>query len=112
VSAHQCLDQEIINMLKDVMEDEFSVLVETYLNDGDVRINTLRDTLAAQDADAVSRCAHSLKGSSSNVGAAYLANLCLEVETRALDGQLAGLELYVDKIEQEFIVVKQALSEI
>ena len=112
MSAHQCLDQDIIDMLQDVMENEFSVLIETYINDGEIRIATLRDVLAVQDADAASRCAHSLKGSSSNVGAAHLASLCLDVETRAHDGQLAGLELCVDKIEQEFIVVKQALSEI
>lgn len=106
------LDTEILVMLKDVMEDEFPVLIETYLADGAVRISALRDALAAQDADTVRKTAHSFKGSSSNIGAAQLAQLCMVIEDSAHKGQLAGLDSMLDEVEQEFVAVRQSLSEL
>jgi HPt (histidine-containing phosphotransfer) domain-containing protein len=112
MSADQRLDSDILAMLKDVMEDEFPVLIETYLNDGVVRIQGLREALSKQDSDAVRQTAHSLKGSSSNIGAAVLAQLCMKIESCADKGQLAGLDSIVDEVEQEFTAVSQALSEL
>lgn len=112
MSADQRLDLDTLAMLKDVMEDEFSVLIETYLADAAVRVQALREALSQQDADTVRKTAHSFKGSSSNIGAGPLAQLCMRVENSAHAGQLAGLDSALDEIEQEFVAVKQALSEI
>ena len=112
MSSEQRLDGEILAMLKDVMEDEFPVLIETYLNDAVIRISALREALNEQDADTVRKTAHSFKGSSSNIGAAPLAQLCMSIENSAHKGQLAGLNSTLDEVEQEFMAVKQALSEI
>lgn len=111
MSADQRLDGDILAMLKDVMEDEFSVLIETYLSDGVNRIQDLRKALNNQDSDAVRQTAHSLKGSSSNIGAGPLAQLCMKIESCADKGQLAGLDSILDEVEQEFSAVSQALSE-
>lgn len=112
MSAEMRLDSDILAMLKDVMEDEFSVLIDTYLNDGEVRIQGLRQSLCNQDADAVRQTAHSLKGSSSNIGAGPLSQLCMKIENCADKGQLAGLDSILDEVEQEFAAVRQALSEL
>lgn len=112
MSVDQRLDGDILSMLKDVMEDEFSVLIETYLSDGVLRIQDLRESLSRQDADTVRQTAHSLKGSSSNIGAGPLAQLCMKMESCADKGQLAGLDSILDEVEQEFAAVSQALSEL
>ena len=112
MSSEQRLDGDILAMLKDVMEDEFPVLIDTYLIDAVTRIKVLREALNEQDAETVRTTAHSFKGSSSNIGAAALAQLCLVIESSAHKGQLAGIESTLDEVEQEFIAVKQVLSEL
>ena len=49
------LDEEALAELQDVMDDEFDVLIHTYLNDSAERIAALRSALAAGDADALVR---------------------------------------------------------
>jgi HPt (histidine-containing phosphotransfer) domain-containing protein len=60
-------------------------LVDTYLEDGATHIEALRAAVAADDAAAIVRPAHTLKSSSATVGALRLADLCrsLEADGRA-----------------------------
>lgn len=103
------LDYDTLNALKDVMEDEFAFLVETYLKDSADRLAVLRDLLVDKNADAIRRAAHSFKGSSSNLGAIQLMSLCARLETKALADDLDSLEDYINQIETEFLVVKQKM---
>ncbi|MGH1371893.1 MAG: Hpt domain-containing protein [Cellvibrionaceae bacterium] len=104
------VDTETLTMLKEVMEDDFPQLITTYLDDATTRIAQLSDLVAAADYDELRHCAHSLKGSSSNLGAMPLSELCFEVETKAKDQQLDGIEACVESIKQEFDLVKSALQ--
>jgi len=96
------VDMDTLNMLKEIMEDGFKTLLETFVNDSHSRIEDLRAGLQAGDSDAVRRAAHSLKGSSGNLGANPLAALCLTVENRSKDGDLQGLEADLMAIENEY----------
>ncbi len=104
------VDTETLTMLKDVMEDDFPQLITTYLDDASARIGQLSDLIAAADHEELRHCAHSLKGSSSNLGAMPLSELCFEIETKAKEQQLDGIEPCVDNIKQEFEVVKSVLE--
>ncbi|WP_111656223.1 Hpt domain-containing protein [Isoalcanivorax indicus] len=85
------LDRQLIAELRDIMGAEFPVLVQAYLRDAAVRLEELRDLTQAQSAphgatdaaEGVRRAAHTLKGSSSNLGAVEVARLCAELEDRA-----------------------------
>src|SRR5690606_24223802 len=94
------LDDAILSTLKDIMGDDFYHLIETFIKDTDERIRHLHAAFAAGESDSIRRAAHSLKGSSSNIGAAQLAKLCEAIEAKAqanesevLPEQLAALEL-------------------
>ncbi len=106
------VDIETLTMLKEVMEDDFPQLISTFLDDATVRIGQLTDLLDAKDCDELRLCAHSLKGSSSNLGALPLSELCFEVETKAKEQQLEGLEISIATIKQEFEVVKSVLEKL
>ena len=99
------IDVDTLNMLKDVMEDGFTTLLETYIDDSKIRIDDLSKALAAGDADGVRRAAHSLKGSSGNLGANQMAALCLTVETKGKEEKLDGLASELEKIQLEYQVV-------
>ena len=107
----QHLDYDVINALKEVMEDDFPFLIETYFQDSISRIAALRSAAEVKDADAIRRAAHSFKGSCSNLGAARLAGLCSILERNGLQENFASLDADIDNIGEEFIHVKKLLQE-
>jgi len=107
-SSH--VDIEALEMLKEVMEDEFQLLIDTFVQDSTDRLVTLREALASGDADEVRRAAHSFKGSSSNIGAGPLSEICFALEEGGRTNQLDGLEQKLAEAEVEFEAVKVALA--
>lgn len=81
MNAH--LNSELIVELKDLMEDEFSILLETYLQESERQFANARSAWDEQDLEGLKRFAHSLKGSSSNIGAERLSSLCGRLESGA-----------------------------
>lgn len=105
------IDRDNLAMLKDVMEDEFALLLQTYIDDCLARIPQLRQQVSAAQADELRRNAHSIKGSSSNIGAALMTDIASQMEDKAREGSFEGLEDLIDQIESEFGVVRAALGE-
>jgi HPt (histidine-containing phosphotransfer) domain-containing protein len=65
-------------------------LIDLYLEDAPRKLASMREAEAGADAPALRRAAHSLKGSSSSLGAFGAAALCRELE-RADCGDPSGL---------------------
>lgn len=107
----QHLDYDALNALKDVMEDDFGLLIETYLKDSSDRLVMLKELVVGENADSIRRTAHSFKGSSSNLGAVHLAALCAVIERKALDQNFDALPQDLSLIEAEFVVVKQKMRD-
>jgi HPt (histidine-containing phosphotransfer) domain-containing protein len=104
------LDEEALTELQDVMEDEFDILIETYLKDSSDRIVYLRNAIGTSDADAFAKAAHSFKGSSINIGAPQLGALCLKAEEAGKGNRLDDAKEVVDAIESEFQHIEQTLK--
>ncbi len=109
---NQSVDIETLSMLKDVMEEDFHSLIETFLNDARERIPLLKSQLATADAEAVRQTAHSLKGSSSNLGAVPMSELCFQIESRAGQQRLDGLEPLLQQLQAEFSRVETILQDL
>jgi histidine phosphotransfer protein HptB len=105
----QHLDYDALNALKDVMEDDFGLLIQTYLKDSTDRLVSLRQLILSENADLIRRTAHSFKGSSSNLGAVYLATLCSMVERKAMDQHFETLAADLARMEAEFVLVRQKM---
>lgn len=75
-------DPETLAQLQDLVDGDdasfLSDLFESYLQTAAESISTLRD---APDPDRLHRAAHTLKGSSLNVGAVAVASICRQLET-------------------------------
>src|SRR2546423_5316049 len=77
------LDQAVLSELKETTGDDPAFvrdLIETYLADVPVQLEGIEAAVAANDAEALIRPAHTLKSSSATVGAMRLAET-----SRALD---------------------------
>jgi signal transduction histidine kinase/CheY-like chemotaxis protein/HPt (histidine-containing phosphotransfer) domain-containing protein len=85
-------------------------LVETFLTDADERLVAMRAATAAGDRETLGKTAHTLKGSSSSIGARDLAALAgkLEADARTLTAaEATGL---VETIAREVERVRQELG--
>ncbi|MFN3237928.1 MAG: Hpt domain-containing protein [Pseudomonadales bacterium] len=104
------LDADIVAELEEIMEDDFGVLLETYLDDATQKITGLQAALNANDAGELRELAHSFKGASCNIGALPLSRLCETVEDLAKQGELAEVGPLLPGIENEYAAVKSLLS--
>ncbi|ACE84567.1 Hpt domain protein [Cellvibrio japonicus Ueda107] len=103
------LDYDALNTLRDVMEGDFPLLIDTFILDSTERLQKLHTIINSANADLIRRSAHSFKGSSSNIGAIQLAALCASLEKKALDGDLVNLDQDLRAIEQEYAQVENLL---
>ena len=97
------LDPDVLTGLQEVMESEYPKLLDTFLDDSQKRIDALRKSRG--DAKALGRIAHSFKGSSGNLGAVRLAQLCQRLEAESVE-LTADLGALVDQIDHEFALVR------
>jgi HPt (histidine-containing phosphotransfer) domain-containing protein len=97
------VDREVLDTLRDVMEEGYPDLLDTFLSDSEQRLRELQKTA---DAKVLSEVAHSFKGSASNMGAVRLAELCHELESEAKDKSPAEIVKLVAEISGEFAEVR------
>jgi HPt (histidine-containing phosphotransfer) domain-containing protein len=94
------------------MDDEglAQEIVECFLEDTPRQIEALRGYLDASDAPGAERQAHTLKGSSSNVGGEALCALAFEMEKAGNAGDLGSVATRMDDLDREFVRLKEAMT--
>jgi HPt (histidine-containing phosphotransfer) domain-containing protein len=110
MSGKQHLDRTTLQELRTVMGDDFTLLIQTFIKDSTMRIAAIQQ--AAGDAEALRRAAHSFKGSSGNMGAQRLADLCRALEELARTGTTEGSEPLIDELAAEYAAVERDLNEL
>jgi len=102
------IDYATFEALKQMTGAEFALeLVDTFLQEAPSMLDTLRQALAAQDADKFRRAAHSLKSNSNTFGALALGAQARELELAGVATVAAGS---LDALAQEYSRVAVALS--
>ncbi|MBD2175544.1 PAS domain S-box protein [Pseudanabaena sp. FACHB-1998] len=106
-----------INTLHEVVNDiggedpEFlSELIDSYLDNTQSLLQELYTSLAEPDFERLLRTAHSLKSSSSVIGADDLASLCRELEAYLRNNHREDLDIKINKIADEYATVKTELE--
>ncbi len=107
------LDNDIINHeqfedMRDLFEEDFAELIQTYITDSHQRIVTLRATQTADDNANGFEAAHALKGASANIGATQLVALsdqlqeyCRERKINQQAALIENISLALHHAEQE-----------
>jgi HPt (histidine-containing phosphotransfer) domain-containing protein len=104
------LDAGALGQLRDLGGDEFlGEVIDTFLADAPELIATLRRSLGDGSTEELRRAAHTLKSNGATLGAAEFAELCRTLEQRAKDVELDGASELVDRIEQEYEPLRDAL---
>ena len=95
------LDLVMLGELKEVMEEGFALLIETFIEDSEKHINNIASALASHDGESVRRAAHSLKGSASNIGALQLTDSCRSLEQKSHQQELDSAAALFSAIKEE-----------
>ena len=98
------LDLGTLNELREMLEEGLDELLDEYLKDAPSQLSKLGDVIEAGDVQAISEVAHSLKGSSGNLGIRAVYSLCQQLEQEARGGSVAdgagSLKAIVEAFEQ------------
>ncbi len=93
--------------------DEFlKEILTIFIDDTPTRLAELRGSLVSGDAASFVRAAHSIKGSSSNVGACELRAVAESLEHHAKQNGLADVEPQIGELETAFDRVKAELNKL
>ncbi len=108
---HECVDSAILADLRqlDISCDLLSTLITLFLEDVPTRLVTLQNALQQGDAGALVRAAHSVNGSSGNLGAWRMRQLCIEIEACGKAKDLTRIRDLLAQLASEFELVRQRL---
>ena len=87
-------------------------IISIYLEDTPVRITEMKSSLEKGDTAAFTRAAHTIKGSSSNVGAQVLRGVAERLEFTSRKDGLSQVGPLIAECEAEFARVTEALRKI
>lgn len=100
------LDESVLNKIRYMEQNGVPGLlkriVDAYLEDCPKLNDALRQAVESADAEAVRMAAHSLKSSSSNVGAIKLAEMCKELEDMGRAAVLENIDAKLPMLDSEF----------
>ena len=106
------LDLDLVGELKDIMAEGFVTLVDSYQRDSAQRLAGMQEALAAGDRGQLRQLAHSLKGSSSNLGAVQVTALCIALEGCVAESAPADLQALIDELNKAHVTAIDALRAI
>jgi len=109
------LDPDIFaGLLELVDEDDDSFVVDlfdSYVTSYRECIDGMADAIVGEDADALRRHAHTLKGASANVGAAHLAQHAEILQRMGESGDIDGAPVWVEAVSEEYVRVLAEVQE-
>jgi CheY-like chemotaxis protein len=105
------LEDDALKNLRDLGGDDFlDEVIDAFLADAPELVATLRRALDEGSSEELRRAAHTLKSNGATLGATDFAEFCRTLEARAKAGELDGAAELVDRIEQEYGPLRDALA--
>ena len=87
-------------------------LIEMFAADAPSKVQAVREGFESQDFETVERAAHSLKGSSGNLGATKLQLACERMQAASRNHELDEVRNLVDQLSEAFDQAMTALREV
>lgn len=104
------LPEELQELARNGAADLIVDVIAIFQQDTASRLEMLREAVRTNNCAAIRAEGHSLKGSSSQVGASVMARMCFQMEQMGTTGNVAEADGLLAQIEQHFAEVSQAMS--
>jgi CheY-like chemotaxis protein len=107
------VDPAVLAELRGLDEDGelLTTLITHFLAETPERMAAMQAAVSRRDAAALAETAHALKGSSGNLGATRMQELCGELQTLGRAGDLASAGALLDRLDEEFSRVRPVLQQ-
>ena len=99
------INKEMIEELKELMEDGFTLLINTFIEDSNKRLVDLNLAIVEKNATEIRELAHGFKGSSANLGAEKLSEISHTLETMGRTNELSAAENCFQQLEIEYQII-------
>ncbi len=113
---NRVLDMKVVEELMSFSDDgdpELLLdLIQMFLDDGPSKVRSITEGLIAGDFELMERAAHSLKGSSGNLGARHLQDACEKMQLASRQHQLDHVRSIAAEIVAAFAEADRALREL
>ena len=103
-----------VSQMTDAFGEDYELLSEIYqvfIEDCGARLESLTAIVASQDAGQCREVAHSIKGSSANVGASTIKEIAAALESDARAGDMSHAQERLDSLNTEFPRAKAFIFE-
>lgn len=104
------LNLEVALELMDGDADLLKEVLQIFIDDVPRKMNGLRNALESADADAISLEAHSMKGSSANIGAELIRELAIKIQQAGAEHQIGTAKKLFEKLESELTRLKTRIA--
>ncbi|WP_373187757.1 Hpt domain-containing protein [Halopseudomonas sp.] len=104
------IDPSVQDALRELMQDDYALLLETFSKDARDRLARLRLSLEAGDWNEFRQTAHSFKGSCGNMGATALQQACEDAEQAGMAEDAEAARRSYENIQQSFLRVVPLLG--
>ncbi|MGE3539884.1 MAG: response regulator [Candidatus Tectimicrobiota bacterium] len=108
--SEPAVTRQAIAMMREVLEEAFPETVAGFLQDAAGHLRALRAAVLQNDTDLLIHLAHTLKGSSGNLGATRFAALCQHLMEASQQKTLPEAITVMEHLEAEFRRVHTALE--
>ena len=110
MNIEHAIDTAVVLELKSLLADDYNELVERYVEDSGARMQRIADSIASDDMQQLYTEAHGVKGSSQNIGAHKLAEICAVLEKIGLGNDHGDKQQLFAAAQHEFAVVCEYLK--
>ncbi|ALF60673.1 histidine kinase [Psychrobacter urativorans] len=107
--VHEVINHEQFEEMRDLLEEDFADLVQTYLTDSQKRIDSLRVAQVAGDNANGFEAAHALKGASANLGATQLVTLSGQLQEACRAHQISHSATVIEHLSEALHHVEQQI---
>ena len=109
------IDEQKLNAVKELAEPGdadgfFRDLVELFFNRVPLLVSEMQAAYVEHDSEKMARSAHTLKGTSGNLGAARVTYCAEVIEKLGRKGEVSPAEPWLKAVEQHFSEVKSQLE--
>lgn len=116
MATERALDPDVIENLRQLTPpgepDVLAEILNLFLEEVPKKILALQTALSDGDAHEVGRAAHSLKGSSGNIGADSLFDVSRRIDDLAKAGDLAGVGPLIPTLTSEYHLVELEIKQL
>ena len=109
-TQYPLIDQQVLAALKELMEEEFPVLINSYIEDAPKLLADILSSSKEADREILVRAAHTLKSSSNNLGAIKLAMIAETIEKQSQDNKLSVAATLIPSLQAALDETIEALA--